>query len=251
MFGEQREEWVRRLPAPVASLFNGHRTTAAVRSTAVRAAPVEQVERMKGPAIREIAPAGRRGWLVPVLLLAALALVGIPMLRGLTRPHVVVAPAPIPHVVVPVPEVASLSLPNGVAIMVARGSAAYELASFLAGPHPAPQRFTLSPMNFEFGTSRLTVESQKTISDVASILKAYPTTAIRVEGYTDNVGTPDDNLQLSLARADEVKSLLAGKGVDASRVATAGLGQDNPLAPNDTEAGRAKNRRTDILVTSR
>src|SRR5262249_52090977 len=120
-----------------------------------------------------------------------------------------------------------------------------------AGDTPVPQRFTLVPMNFEFGSTRLTPESQGTLNDVASILAAFPTSTVRVESHTDNVGSVESNLELSLSRSEAVKGMLGGKGVDLSRITTAGLGQENPIASNDTEEGRAQNRRTDIVVTSR
>jgi OmpA-OmpF porin, OOP family len=134
---------------------------------------------------------------------------------------------------------------------VARGSAAYQLASFLGGSDATPARFTLSPMNFEFATAQLTPESMATVDEVAAILHAYPTATIRVESYTDGVGTAAANLDLSRDRSETVKGLLGGKGIDPTRVTTAGLGQENPIASNETESGRAQNRRTDIVVTAR
>jgi outer membrane protein OmpA-like peptidoglycan-associated protein len=89
------------------------------------------------------------------------------------------------------------------------------------------------------------------VNDVAAILLAYPTAGVRIESYTDNVGEAESNLALSLSRSEAVKSLLVAKGVDGARLTTAGLGSENPIASNDTEEGRAKNRRTDIVVTSR
>ncbi|HXT97591.1 MAG TPA: OmpA family protein, partial [Polyangia bacterium] len=82
-------------------------------------------------------------------------------------------------------------------------------------------------------------------------LRAYPSATIRVESYTDNVGTAAANLDLSRDRSETVKGLLGGKGIDPTRVATAGLGQESPIASNQTDTGRALNRRTDIVVTGR
>jgi OOP family OmpA-OmpF porin len=86
---------------------------------------------------------------------------------------------------------------------------------------------------------------------VAAILRAYPTATIRIVSYTDSVGTAASNLDLSRDRSETVKGLLGSRGIEPSRVSTSGLGQENPIASNDTESGRAQNRRTDFVVTGR
>jgi OmpA-OmpF porin, OOP family len=162
--------------------------------------------------------------------------------------------------VVPVPTAPSeglagtavrLRLPDGQTLTVGGGSPAWRLAGFLAGVGPVPARFTLSPLNFAFASTELTPESMGTLDQVAAILRAYPSATIRVESYTDNVGTAAANLDLSRDRSETVKGLLGGKGIDPTRVATAGLGQESPIASNQTDTGRALNRRTDIVVTGR
>jgi OmpA-OmpF porin, OOP family len=242
MLGEQRNEFVRRLPGPVASLFANGKT-----------APVDQrIPAPVGtPAIRRVGGPERKSWLAPLVLLGALMLIAIPLLRAMRRPviHTValnnlpaeaVARATIP-----------MALPNGQTLTVTRGSAAYQMASFMAGTEATPARFTLNPMNFEFASTQLTPESMSTLDDVATILRAYPTSTVRVESYTDSVGTAASNLDLSRDRSETVKGLLGGKGIDPTRVTTAGLGQESPIASNQTESGRAQNRRTDIVVTGR
>jgi OOP family OmpA-OmpF porin len=67
-----------------------------------------------------------------------------------------------------------------------------------------------------------------------------------IEGHTDNVGNRDANLRLSRARADAVRAYFIAKGIAASRLTSVGLGPDQPIAPNDTEEGRAKNRRIQL-----
>jgi outer membrane protein OmpA-like peptidoglycan-associated protein len=86
---------------------------------------------------------------------------------------------------------------------------------------------------------------------VAAILHAYPNATVRVEGYTDNVGTPAANLLLSQRRAVSVGQALISRGVQANRISTQGFGETNAVASNSTEAGRAQNRRTDLVVTGR
>jgi len=255
MLGEHRGDFVRRLPGPVASIFEESKGDgkAGVRKAAavVERPVVERVRDVGAPAIRRVAAPERRGWLAPLVLLGALLLIAIPLLRAMRRPairtqalHSLPAEA-VSRATIP------LALPNGQSLTVARGSAAYQLASFLSGTEATPARFTLSPMNFEFASTQLTPESLATVDEMATILRAYPTATIRVESYTDSVGTAAANLDLSRDRSETVKGLLGGKGIDPTRVATAGLGQENPIASNETESGRAQNRRTDIVVTGR
>jgi K(+)-stimulated pyrophosphate-energized sodium pump len=80
-------------------------------------------------------------------------------------------------------------------------------------------------------------------------LKAYPNTQVQLVGHTDSTGTPEGNQVLSVDRAKAVKGMLVNEGVAAGRIATAGMGQDQPMASNDTEEGRALNRRLELNVT--
>jgi OOP family OmpA-OmpF porin len=251
MLGEQRGDFVRRLPGPVASIFGDAKADVRKAAAVVESPVVDRVRAVGAPAIRRVPAPERRGWLAPLVLLGALMLIAIPLLRAMRRPVIhtqllqnlpaeAVSRATLP-----------LALPNGQSLTVVRGSAAYRLGSFLGGTEATPARFTLSPMNFEFASTQLTPESLATVDEVAAILRAYPTAAIRVESYTDSVGTAAANLDLSRDRSETVKGLLGGKGIDPTRVTTAGLGQENPIASNQTESGRAQNRRTDIVVTGR
>jgi outer membrane protein OmpA-like peptidoglycan-associated protein len=246
MLGEQRGEFVRRLPAPVASLFDGGR---GAKPAVARA--VERPEIVRSPAIRRLEGPERRGWLAPVIVLGALALIAIPLLRALRRPVVRVVPVPTAPSEGLAGTAVPLRLPDGQTLTVGGGSPAWRLAGFLAGAGPVPARFTLSPLNFAFASTELTPESMGTLDQVAAVLRAYPSATIRVESYTDNVGTAAANLDLSRDRSETVKGLLGGKGIDPTRVATAGLGQESPIASNQTDTGRALNRRTDIVVTGR
>ena len=257
ILGEHRDEFLRQLPPPVASIFSDGRPEHRVdtrRAPAVVDNPdLARAAAVGSPAIRRVPGPDpeRKGWLAPLVLLGALMLIAIPLLRAMRRPAI--------HTQVlhnlPAEAVSRgtirLALPNGESLMLARGSAAYQLASFLGGNAATPARFTLSPMNFEFASTQLTPESLGTVDEVAAILRAYPTATIRVESYTDSVGTAAANLDLSRDRSETVKGLLGGKGIDPTRVTTAGLGQEDPIASNQTENGRAQNRRTDIVVTGR
>ncbi len=102
-------------------------------------------------------------------------------------------------------------------------------------------------INFETGKSAIKPESQKIIDEVAEMLKANPSLKISIEGHTDNVGTPASNQALSEARAKAVMNALIAKNIDKSRLSSKGWGQSKPLSGNDTEEGKAKNRRVEIV----
>jgi outer membrane protein OmpA-like peptidoglycan-associated protein len=86
------------------------------------------------------------------------------------------------------------------------------------------------------------------INRVAGILNQYPNTLIRVEGHTDGKGSDEYNMNLSKRRADTVKTLLMQRGVAESRIEVIGFGKTMPVATNETEAGRQKNRRVEIKI---
>ena len=72
---------------------------------------------------------------------------------------------------------------------------------------------------------------------------------MQLSGYTDSIGRPEANKKLSIDRANAVRDQLVSAGVAASRIETQGLGEENPIASNDTDEGRAKNRRLELTVT--
>jgi len=80
------------------------------------------------------------------------------------------------------------------------------------------------------------------------MLKDDPALTIQVQGHTDNIGSPEYNMDLSEKRAREVKWFIVNKGIDESRISTIGFGATKNNATNDTEEGRARNRRAEIVV---
>lgn len=129
----------------------------------------------------------------------------------------------------------------------------YRLATYLGSGSDSelPKRFVFERLNFDTSSATLMPDSQTTVNNLIAILKCYPNAQVRLEGYTDNTGDPEANRKLSLDRATTVKNLLVQGGVDAGRIDAQGLGQDNPVGPNDTDEGRAKNRRTELIVTKK
>jgi outer membrane protein OmpA-like peptidoglycan-associated protein len=89
---------------------------------------------------------------------------------------------------------------------------------------------------------------QAEINRVAGVLSQYPQTFVRVEGHTDSVGSNDYNQDLSIRRAMAVKNLLVQRGIADSRIDSVGYGETMPVATNDTEAGRQRNRRVEIKI---
>jgi len=100
------------------------------------------------------------------------------------------------------------------------------------------------------GAADLTDQGKATLAIIATILKNNPTVRVQVNGYTDNVGTPARNLALSQRRAQAVVDYLVANGIAAARLQAKGFGQDNPIASNDTEQGRAQNRRIEFAPVS-
>ena len=133
------------------------------------------------------------------------------------------------------------------------GSFNYNLARFLGNPvdTAVPRTFVFEDLNFQTGSARLTPESTRTVTDLVAILKAYPTAKAHLDGHTDNTGDAAANKQLSLDRAKAVRDMMIADGIDAARLDYAGFGQEHPLAPNDTEDGRARNRRTELVVLAK
>jgi OmpA-OmpF porin, OOP family len=188
-------------------------------------------------------------WL-PLLLLALGALALLSFLRGRT-PRNTVDNAVQRGADLARTAMTSISLPGGVTLSVPSGSINYNLAAYLADntATDVPRTFVFDHLNFESGTTQLTPDSNKTVSDLAQVLKAYPNAQVQIVGHTDNTGTAAANQVLSMARAEAVKGMLVSQGVGADRISTQGFGADRPVASNDTEDGRARNRRTELNVT--
>lgn len=102
-------------------------------------------------------------------------------------------------------------------------------------------------INFDTGKSTIKPESQPIITQIVEMLKANPALKVRVEGHTDNVGSPESNMTLSDERASAVVAAIVARGVDAKRLSRAGYGPNRPIADNTTEEGRAKNRRVELV----
>jgi outer membrane protein OmpA-like peptidoglycan-associated protein len=102
---------------------------------------------------------------------------------------------------------------------------------------------------FASGQTQLLAIAEKTLSDVAKVLKELePGSTVNIVGYTDSVGSNDNNLRLSEQRAQSVRAYLVSQGVDSSKLLAVGRGEDQPIASNDTPEGRANNRRVELII---
>jgi OOP family OmpA-OmpF porin len=112
----------------------------------------------------------------------------------------------------------------------------------------AKGRWATQGILFETGKSDLKPESRPVLKEIASALTQHGDLRILIEGHTDNVGNPAANLALSEARAAAVKAALVSSfGIEAGRITTKGFGDGKPTLPNTTAAGRAQNRRVEIV----
>lgn len=105
-----------------------------------------------------------------------------------------------------------------------------------------------SEVSFDFGSAALKSAFMPTLQKVSGILDRYPKTIIHVVGHTDSVGSESYNMELSRRRAQSVVDYFATRGISPNRLVTAGRGEMEPRASNDTEAGRQLNRRVEIYV---
>ena len=103
---------------------------------------------------------------------------------------------------------------------------------------------------FETASDRLDAQSELLIASFAEYLLVAPSLRVQIQGHTDNVGDADANLDLSQRRAKRVAQTIIDLGVSSSRITYRGYGEKRPVASNDSEAGRAQNRRTVFVVTA-
>lgn len=101
---------------------------------------------------------------------------------------------------------------------------------------------------FDFNKADVKPAMQEKLAEIAQVLAAVPDQHLLIEGHTDSDGPSEYNLTLSEQRAQSVQSILLAGGIAPERIKTKGYGQDRPVAPNDTAAGKAQNRRVEIVL---
>jgi outer membrane protein OmpA-like peptidoglycan-associated protein len=103
-------------------------------------------------------------------------------------------------------------------------------------------------LTFGFDSADVNATFYPVLNKVAQTLREYDKTVIEVAGHTDSTGSDSDNQTLSERRASNVAAYLSGQGVPGARMVTVGAGEAHPVASNDTEEGRAQNRRVEITI---
>lgn len=145
-------------------------------------------------------------------------------------------------------------LPSGYELNIPENGIENNLVKFIedkSRPVDKTTWFNFDRLLFDTGKATLRPESQEQLTNIAYILKEFPNVQIKLGGYTDNTGSAEVNKKLSQDRADNVMAELVKLGVDKSRMEAEGYGPEHPVASNDTEAGRAENRRIAIRVTQK
>lgn len=107
---------------------------------------------------------------------------------------------------------------------------------------------TIGDVLFATGKAELSTKANVSVGKLADFLKKHPSRNVLIEGHTDSVGSEDYNMALSQKRADSVKLKLVEDGIDADRITTVGYGEKFPVVGNDNPAGRAQNRRVDVII---
>ena len=143
-----------------------------------------------------------------------------------------------------------IELPGGARLEAPRRGFIDSLVTALTS-HDAPDDgpFVFDRVDSTPGSAPLPAAAQ--LEQLVTVLKAFPSVTISVEGHTDNVGDAGANTKLSARRAAAVKAELVGMGVAGGRITTVGYGQSRPIAGNGSEEGRARNRRMQITLTQR
>ena len=111
-----------------------------------------------------------------------------------------------------------------------------------------PKTYVLENVFFDTGRATLKPESNKALNDLYEVMKLKETLVIEISGHTDSIGGEEFNKKLSEDRANAVRNFLIKKGIPSQRVSAKGYWYSVPRAENSSEEGRAKNRRTEVLV---
>lgn len=150
---------------------------------------------------------------------------------------------------VPMAHAAGITLPGGTTLDVGAGTPEAHLAYALADKSlPLPQTFLFDELTFAAGSWELSADADKTLDHVATILKAYPSARVRIEGRWAKGGSPRANRALAASRARAVKEKLVARGIAPDRIDTTRGGQ---ARAGRAEAGTRANRRAEIVLLRR
>ena len=128
------------------------------------------------------------------------------------------------------------------------GSIGEQMTSYINGGFSGENKFRFTNLTFDTGSANISGQTGVEVDNLAAILNAYPGVKVAVHGHTDNTGDEAANMELSKARAEAVKARLVAQGIAGDRISTEGHGSAMPAASNDTEEGRAQNRRIEVVL---
>ena len=147
-------------------------------------------------------------------------------------------------------KVNELRLPDGVTLQVPETSFLSPMYKYLTDATATSSgKFIFEGLEFDDAGIRVRPETETAVASLTEMLRAFPSVALRIEGYTDQSADPAADRNWSLARAEALKDMLVKAGVPSNRLTTAGLGSEHPVASNDTAEGRAKNRRIELSLS--
>ncbi len=162
------------------------------------------------------------------------------------EPEEIVEETPVPEPVIEEPE------PEPEPVIVYQAKECYsieEMKDFISRNVPIDdKRICMFDMKFEFGSAVMEKEAEKQLDEFVDLYKKFPNMQLQISGHTDNVGSDAYNQKLSEDRAKSVRDYFLKKGVPANRMVVTGFGLKYPIDTNDTEEGRAKNRRVEVDI---
>ncbi len=156
----------------------------------------------------------------------------------------------------------SLLLPEGISFLIklVMGDESYEYDQAFTIPKEEGaymyeyrlryemRTFVLENVEFDFNKATIRPSSFPELNQIVEMMKSFPDVVIEISGHTDNVGNDDYNQKLSEKRAKSVKNYIVNKGITAIRLKTIGYGEAKPIADDDTDEGRQKNRRIEVSI---
>lgn len=228
-------------------------TVSTVETTRPERTVVERTkERIREPIPEPVRPSKWPIMLLPALLLGVLALWGLSnMFRG--RPQMPEANPQNPTMRQGVQE--RQGPPGVVQPPATEGAPAPQAPPAAAAPEPAHAQpahpeaaLPQTKIQFEVGSTKMTPPSSESVNALENYLKSNPDSVIHIEGFADSTGNTAANDNLSKNRALALKNALVAKGIDANRIETSGMGESNPVAPNDNASDRAHNRRVEVTL---
>jgi outer membrane protein OmpA-like peptidoglycan-associated protein len=256
---DQRDSFFNAVPAGVMSLVEPFPQVEAFEPARGKAAA--------GSEYAGVATAARRRWVWPLVGVAALALIwsaathrGTQAATGPAFDSSAVArtgaavKAAAGDVTSKLGAFTKRVLPGGAEVNVPEFGIESKLAAFIEDSTRAVNDttwFDFDRLTFATGSAEILPQSQEQLQNIATVLEAFPNVNVKIGGYTDNVGDPASNMRLSQQRADAVMRALVGKGIATGRMAAEGYGEQHPVGDNNTEEGRAMNRRIALRVTKK